>query len=48
MRPARGCISVPSAGKGKRCCATSSRVTPVDHTSDVIVYDCPVILSGAM
>src|SRR4051794_20456669 len=24
ISPARGCISVPSAGKGKRCCATSS------------------------
>lgn len=48
ISPARGCISVPSAGKGNRCWATSSNVTPVLHTSDVIVYDCPVIRSGAM
>ena len=48
IRPALGFISVPSAGKGKRCCATSSKVTPNDQTSEVMVYDCPVIRSGAM
>lgn len=37
ISPAFGCISVPSAGKGKRCCATSSSVTPRDHTSEVMV-----------
>lgn len=37
INPARGCISVPSAGNGKRCCATSSKVTPVDQTSEVMV-----------
>lgn len=37
MSPARGCISVPSAGKGKRCWATSKRVTPRDQTSEVMV-----------
>lgn len=37
IRPALGCISVPSAGNGKRCCATSRSVTPKDQTSDVMV-----------
>lgn len=48
INPALGCISLPSAGKGKRCCATSSSVTPKLQTSEVMVYDCPVIRSGAM
>ena len=37
IKPALGCISVPSAGNGKRCCATSRRVTPSDQTSEVMV-----------
>lgn len=37
IRPARGFISVPSAGKGNRCCATSSNVTPRLQTSLVMV-----------
>ncbi len=37
ISPAFGCISVPSAGKGKRCWATSSKVTPRDQTSEVMV-----------
>ena len=41
MRPALGCISVPSAGNGNRCWATSSKVTPNDQTSEVMVYDWP-------
>lgn len=37
IRPALGFISVPSAGKGNRCCATSSNVTPKLQTSLVMV-----------
>lgn len=37
ISPALGCISVPSAGKGNLCCATSSSVTPKLHTSEVMV-----------
>lgn len=39
-------IGERSGGKGLRFCTSSSKVMPIDQTSDRIVYSCPDILSG--
>ena len=37
IKPGWEVSSVPSAGNGNLCWATSSKVTPKDHTSELIV-----------